>query len=117
MVAVKEPAIANTSLVPIKLPGMKYGLGNKYLLVNVPQKINSFGATPEAIPPGSFSLPSRENEATARELAARTFADGLFIRGKVDLGIPTPSIYHFGTKTHKLIEESEGVVLVRIVFE
>lgn len=129
MVATKEPAHLSQalvqveplaqveSLVQVELPGARYGLGDKPLLVQVPRRINSSGATPESIPPGFFTLPKQKEEADVREAAARNFVDGLFIRGKVEVGNRTSMTSPFDRKTHMLIEKPDGFTLVRILFE
>jgi hypothetical protein len=110
----KEAESVRATLPQIALDGTKYGLGTKPLLVHAPAESKRFQVTPAGIPSGSITPPTPVE-------AVRTFVEGLFRRGKVDVG--TYEVSHaqtnrpFARKTHTLVEEPEGFRLVRLLFE
>lgn len=108
------PGPAATGLPMVKMSGNDFGMGAGAIVMYVPGETRKFAVSSAAPAMGAAPQPTDEQ-------SARSFAEYLFRRGRVDLkeqGNPTMRVTHpYARKTHELIKRDGNVVLVRRNFD
>ncbi|HEX8097391.1 MAG TPA: hypothetical protein VF507_05120 [Pyrinomonadaceae bacterium] len=114
MVPVEAEKTGEAPVPQIPLAISEYGLSVRALMVSAPGQTKRLPVKPAAVSIGSMSAPSEE-------VAARSFVEDLFRRGRVDIKEhgeeDSETVHPFTRKTHELSRQGDSVILVRRTFD